>query len=147
MIGLPVVTGEFRVAADPVLRFAPSGVAVCKLRAVASSRKKVNEEWVDDKTCWVNLTGFKRTAENMAESFQKGDLVTVVGKIQTEDWEDKDGGKRTSVDIVCDSIGAAVTFAVASVHKAERVPAGGGGRSPADEDPWAAPVQPEDPPF
>src|SRR5690348_6113573 len=97
---LPIVTGEFRAAADPNLRFAPSGTAVCDVRAVASSRKKQGDEWVDDKTCWVRLTGFKRVAENMAESIEKGDLITVTGKVSTDEWEDKEGQKRTTVNIV-----------------------------------------------
>lgn len=157
---LPTVTGEFRVAGDPNLRFAPSGVAVCNLRAVASSRKKVDEEWVDDKSAWVNLTGFKKQAENMAESLQKGDLVTVIGKMNTEDWEDGEGNKRTSVNILVDSIGPAVTWTPATVHRTERSSggssagqrSGGGGASrssgPPAEDPWAAPpAGQEDPPF
>jgi single-strand DNA-binding protein len=147
--------GEFRVAADPVLRFAPSGMAICKLRAVASSRKKVDDEWVDDKSCWVNLTGFKKAAENMAESFVKGDLVTVTGRLQTEDWEDNDGNKRTSVEVVVDSIGAAVTWTPAKIARTERSSSssssGGGGvsrSSSADTvDPWAVPAQDDAPPF
>lgn len=150
---LPIVHGEFRVAADPDLRFSPTGVAVGKMRAVASSRKKnEQDEWVDDKACWVYLVGFKKVAENMAESFQKGDLVTVVGKVNTSDWEDRDGNKRTSIEVVVDSIGMAVTWDAARSLKAERS-SGGGQRqqssSSADEDPWATGGggQSDDPPF
>jgi single-strand DNA-binding protein len=150
---LPSVTGEFRCGADPELRFAPSGVAVCKVRAVASSRKKVNDEWVDDKTTWVNLVGFKRTAENMAETLAKGYLVTVTGRLQVENWEDNEGNKRTSVDVILDSIGPSLSFVAAKVQASERSStgsggSGGGGGSSPDEDPWAAPTgQTEEPPF
>lgn len=147
---LPVVSGEFRVAMEPELRFAPSGVAVCKIRAVASSRKQVDGEWVDDRTCWVNLTGFKKIGENMVESFEKGDLVVVTGKMQTEDWEDSNGNKRTSVGIIVDVIGPAVTFYPARpVGRQERATAsagakqGGGSQPPPGNDPWAS----EEPPF
>jgi single-strand DNA-binding protein len=158
-VALPQVMGEFRVVADPTLRFAPSGMAICKLRAVASSRKKQDDgEWVDDKTCWVNLTGFKKAAENMAETFVKGDLVTVTGRVQTEDWEDSDGNKRTSVEVVVDSIGAAVTWTPAKIARTERGSSsqssssssgGGASRSQSrDEvDPWATPAQDDAPPF
>lgn len=153
-MSLPSVHGEFRAGADPELRFAPSGVAVCKLRAVASSRKKVGEEWQDDKTCWVNLIAFKKMAENMAESVAKGDLITVVGKLQTQTWEDNDGNSRLSVDVVLDSIGPAITWNPARVERTQRSSGGssggGGGSAPPtpDEDPWAAPAaQPEEPPF
>lgn len=151
---LPRVHGEFRAAADPELRFTPSGMALCKVRAVASSRKEVNGEWVDDKTCWVNLTTFKSQAENVAESVTQGMLLVVDGRIQTDDWEDKEGNKRTSVEIVCDSIGPALSWATAKVTKASR--SGGGGQqqsssqwgNQSDNDPWATPAgQSDEPPF
>jgi single-strand DNA-binding protein len=151
-VSLPNVMGEFRVVADPELRFAPSGVAVCKMRAVASSRKKVNDEWVDDKNAWVNITTFKKSAENAAETYQKGDLITVCGRLQTEDWEDKDGNKRTSVDIVADSIGAATTWTSARIARAERSGSSSGGGAQrssggsSDPDPWATPAD-DAPPF
>lgn len=117
---LPMTVGDFRIIADPDLRFAPSGVAVAKVRAVATSKKKVNEEWVDDKSCWVNLVAFKQQAENVAESLRKGDLVSVVGRTETEDWEDKDGNKRTSVNLVVDSISPSLQFNTVSVNRTER---------------------------
>jgi single-strand DNA-binding protein len=150
-MALPRVHGVFRAAADPELRFTPSGMALCKVRAVASSRKEVNGEWVDDKTCWVNLTTFKTTAENVAESIQKGMLIVVEGRLQTDDWEDKDGNKRTSIEIVCDSLAPDLSWATARVTKTER--SGGGGsqssnRGAPAEDPWATPVgQDDEPPF
>jgi single-strand DNA-binding protein len=154
-VSLPQVHGEFRIGADPELRFAPSGVAVCKARAVASSRKKTEGgEWVDDKTCWVYLVGFKRMAENMAESLEKGHLVTVIGKVSTDEWEDREGNKRTSINVVVDSIGPAITWDPARVMKGERQQGGGGGQqqqSSPQEDPWAtgpsSEPQAEEPPF
>lgn len=155
---LPTVQGEFRVAAEPSLRFSPGGMAVGSFRAVASSRKKTDDgEWVDDKTCWVTVTGFRKIAENMAESLEKGDLVVVVGKLQTEDWEDKEGVKRTSMNIIADFVGPALTFIPAKPMRTERSSGGqSGGQSSGsrtqDEDPWAtAPSssggQAEEPPF
>lgn len=147
---LPQVMGEFRVAADPELRFAPSGTAVGKIRAVASSRKKEGDEWVDDKVCWVNLLGFKQVAENMAESFAKGDLVVVNGRLQTEDWEDKEGVKRTTMTIVVDSIGPSVRWSAArslgGERKGEKKSSGDAPSSPQD-DPWATGPASEEPPF
>jgi single-strand DNA-binding protein len=148
---LPQVVGEFRVGADPNLRFAPSGTAVCSMRAVASSRKKDESgEWKDDKTTWVDLVGFRKLAENMAESFQKGDLVTVTGKLQVEDWEDNEGNKRKSVNVMVDTIGMSVAFNAARSIKSERRETTG---SSDGGDPWATPApsggqsQSDEPPF
>lgn len=141
---LPYINGEFRAAADPELRFAPSGVAVGKIRAVASKRKKnENDEWVDDKNCWVNVTCFKQLAENIAESIQKGDLFVVSGTIETDDWEDRDGNKRTSINVIANNIGPSLAYATARVAKTERRQNDGGGQRQAtrstsrdDNDPW-----------
>jgi single-strand DNA-binding protein len=146
---LPSINGEFRTATDPNLRFTPSGMAVCEIRAVATSRKKNDrDEWVDDKTCWVTLVAFKKLAENMAESIAKGELIVVNGRLQTEDWEDKDGVKRTSLKVLLDTIGPSIAFNPARTIKSER-PSGGGGESkaPAGEDPWAPAPKEDEPPF
>lgn len=150
---LPQVVGEFRIGSEPNLRFAPSGTAVCSIRAVASSRKKNEQtgEWEDDKTTWVDLVGFRKLAENMAESFAKGDLVTVMGKLQVEPWEDNDGNKRTSVRVMVDNIGMSVAFNAARSVKADRgqqsqsQPSGG----QQQQDPWGTPATggSDDPPF
>lgn len=150
---LPQVVGEFRIGTEPNLRFAPSGTAVCSIRAVASSRKKNEQsgQWEDDKTTWVDLVGFRKLAENMAESFAKGDLVTVMGKLQVEDWEDNDGNKRISVRVMVDNIGMSVAFNAARSIKAERGQQNqgqsqqGGGQQ---QDPWGTPATGSDePPF
>jgi single-strand DNA-binding protein len=146
---LPNITGEFRVVAgDPELRFAPSGVAVCTMRVVANSRKKQGDEWVDDKVCWLKVTCFKRLAENVAESIKDKNLITVSGRLQTEEWEDKEGAKRQSYVIVADNVGLALNLSPAkSLGSSE----GGSGasRSRGTEsggtDPWQMPD--DEPPF
>lgn len=152
---LPLVTGEFRVGGEPNLRFAPSGTAVCRIRAVASSRKKDESgEWKDDKTAWVDLVGFKRLAENMAESFKQGDLVVITGKLQVEDWEDNEGNKRKSVNVVLDTIGMSAAWNPVAAIKTERQSQGGGNtpsntQSNTQQDPWQSSnnAQSDEPPF
>lgn len=150
---LPAVNGEFRLGSDPELRFTPGGVAVCDVRAVATSRKKVDGEWVDDKECWLTLVGFKEQAENMAESFEKGNAVVVMGRLQMETWEDKEGGKRTTFKVLIDAIGPATRWNPARTIKLDRKDSGssrssGSGSSEGgQDDPWAAPKQDYEPPF
>jgi single-strand DNA-binding protein len=145
---LPRVEGEFRVVTDPELRFSPSGVAVAKARIVANTRKKdeATGEWADDKFCWLNLTAFKKMAENFVESAEKGSLITVSGRIETRDYETREGEKRTSFDLIADNIGVSLTWDAAKVQKAERAAASTTGTAPA-EDPWAAQPQGDEPPF
>lgn len=149
---LPSINGEFRLAADPELRFAPSGVAVCGMRLVASKRKQ-NEagEWVDDKVFWVKGTCFRDVAEHAAESFEKGDLVIILGTIETEEWTTEGGEKRSAPAILINEIGPSARFRTFA-HGAGRTERSGGGSSrPAD--PWAtgggeaAPTNNDEPPF
>jgi single-strand DNA-binding protein len=110
---LPRITLEGRVVADPELRFGQSGTAVCKMRLVAADRKKEGDEWVDGDTLWMDVTCFKKLAENVVESVVKGDLVIVTGKIRTEEWEDRDsGGKRSKVAMIADTVSASLQFRI-----------------------------------
>jgi single-strand DNA-binding protein len=155
---LPQFFGEMRIAGDPALRFTPSGQAVANFRLVATKRKKVEkdgvEEWVDAAECWVNGTLWGRAAENAVESLESGTLVEVRGVLETRNYETKDGEKRTSIDVNLYSITPSLAYATAKVSKVERTtgsdaPAGAtqsGSAAPAD-DPWVTAPSSDEPPF
>jgi single-strand DNA-binding protein len=106
---------EGRVVADPELRFGQSGTAVCKMRLVAADRRenKATGEWEDTDTLWMDVTCFKKLAENVVESVVKGDLVIVTGKIRTEEWDDRESGqKRSKVAMIADTVSASLQFRI-----------------------------------
>lgn len=142
---LPQVTLEGRVVADPELRFSPTGVAVGKFRMVCSSRKKNEQsgEWEDDKTLWMQVTCFKRLAENLVESVEKGDLILVTGRLQTDEWTTDQGEKRSQVVCLADAIGPSLQFRTVphGAGKAERV------TSPPPKDEFATAASSDEPPF
>lgn len=146
---LPIAAEEFRVAQDPALSFTPSGVAMCRLLLVTNSRKKVNDEWVDDKVLWVRATAWRQMAENCAESLTKGDLVVVTGRLNTDEWE-QDGQKRSALAMNIDNIGPSLRWNAHRKIEAERTdstatspPASSG----ASGDPWATSGSEGAPPF
>lgn len=145
---LPMVTIEGRVATEPELRFAPSGIAIAKLRLVASSQKKndATGKWEDDKTLWINVTCFKQLAENVCESIAKGDLVVVVGRLETNEWETKEGEKRSVIQCVANSVSASLQFR--TIRHGDQRPVERSASTPAN-DPWATvgAGQVEEPPF
>lgn len=148
MRDLPYVTMEGTVVADPELRFSPSGVAVGSFRLVANGRKldKDKNEWVDDKVLWMRVVCFRQLAENAVESLRKGDLAVVTGKINTDEWEDKDGVKRSAVQLVADSVAASLQFRPIphSAGRAERSSV----TEPPASDPWTTGGgQADEPPF
>lgn len=141
---LPLISMECRAIADAELRFAPSGIAVAKVRTACNSRKydKEQDKWIDDKVCFIDVTCFKKLAENVAESVLKSDLITVTGRLQTEEWVDKTSGeKKSKMVCIADTVSVSLAFRTVAHNAAERVAAG----APAD-DPWAGPAS-DDPPF
>lgn len=137
-MSLPSITGVGRLTQDAELRFAPSGVAVCTVNlAFNSSKKDAAGNWVDGDSFFIRGTAFKQVAENIAETLKRGDEVVVAGRLKTDQWETREGEKRSSPSLLIDSIGPSLRYATAKVNKAAR---GGGGGS-SDADPWGSAPQ------
>lgn len=90
---------------DPEVRYTPDGTAVANF-SIATS-----EEWKDkntgekrEKTEWHRIVAFRRLGEICGEYLSKGRQVYIEGRIQTRDWEDKDGIKRYTTEIVADKM-------------------------------------------
>lgn len=87
---------------DPETRFTPSGAAV------ANFNLATNESWRDangdiqDKTEWHRCVMFGKSAEMAGDLLKKGQLIFTEGKLQTRNWEDKDGVKRYTTEVVCE---------------------------------------------
>jgi single-strand DNA-binding protein len=97
-----IITGN--LTRDPDLRSLPSGTAVCELRvAVNSSRKDESGNWVD-KPNYFNVKVWGAQGENCATYLSKGRPVAVDGRLDWREWEDKEGNKRQSIDIVADRV-------------------------------------------
>jgi single-strand DNA-binding protein len=130
------VSGVCRLGADPDLHFTPSGAAVCSARAVFQDRYQDRQsgEWKDGDTTWVSLIGWRQLAENMAESFKKGDDVMVTGTLVVREYKKNDGSPGYATEVKVWDIGPSIRFNAAKSARVDRQydgPAAG----PA-EDPW-----------
>ena len=98
-----ILTGN--LTRDPELRSLPSGTSVCNLRVAVNTRRKDNStgEWVD-KPNYFDVTVWGMQGENCAQYLSKGRPVAVDGRLEWREWEDKQGNKRQSVDIIADSV-------------------------------------------
>jgi single-strand DNA-binding protein len=101
MAGINKVILIGRLGRDPEVRYMQDGTAVANF-SIATS-----EEWKDkatgekrEKTEWHRIVAFRRLGEICGEYLSKGRQVYIEGKIQTRDWEDKDGNKRYTTEIV-----------------------------------------------
>jgi single-strand DNA-binding protein len=90
-----------RLGRDPEVRYTPDGTAVANF-SIATS-----EEWKDrdtgekrERTEWHRIVAFRRLGEICGEYLSKGRQVYIEGRIQTREWEDKDGNKRYTTEIV-----------------------------------------------
>ncbi len=89
-----------RLGKDPEMRYTPSGAAVARFSvATDENRKDQSGNWVQD-TTWHNIVVWGQAAERAAENLKKGNMVYIEGKISMRNWEDKEGQKRTSFEIV-----------------------------------------------
>ena len=91
-----------RLTAAPELRVTPSGKNVTRFSvAVERNYAKQGEE---RKTDFINCVAWNKTAEFICKYFSKGDMIAVVGSIQTDSYTDKDVNKRTSFEINVENV-------------------------------------------
>ena len=97
-----VITGN--LTRDPELRSTGGGTSVCSLRIASNSRTKdASGNWVD-KPNYFDVTVWGAQGENVAQYLSKGRPVAVDGRLNWREWQDQQGNKRQSVDIIADSV-------------------------------------------
>jgi single-strand DNA-binding protein len=91
---------------DPEMRYTPNGQAVTQFTvAVNRSHKDASGEWKEE-TEWFRVVAWAALAERTAESLRKGRKVYVEGRLQTRSWDDKDGQKRYTTELVASTVTA-----------------------------------------
>lgn len=105
MSGINKVILVGNVGQDPEVRYLQDGAAVANF-SVATS-----ESWADkqsgekkERTEWHRIVAFRRLAEICGEYLSKGRQVYIEGKLQTREWEDKDGNRRFTTEIVAQTM-------------------------------------------
>jgi single-strand DNA-binding protein len=112
---------------DPELRYTTGGVAVCSFGiAWTPRRRNANGEWEDGETSFFNCSAWRDLGENIAASVNKGNRVVVTGSVRARDWEDRDGNKRTSIEIDVDECSPSLRWAQAQIQRTERSGGDGG---------------------
>jgi len=94
-----------RLGKDPEVRHTPDGTAVANF-SIATS-----EEWKDknsgekrERTEWHRIVAWRRLGEICGEYLAKGRQVYIEGRIQTREWEDKEGSKRYTTEIIASQV-------------------------------------------
>ena len=71
---------------------------------VVAFRLAVQQNYTTDSTDWINIVAWKGTAALISKHFQKGDMICVEGKIQTRDYDDRDGKKVYITEVVVERV-------------------------------------------
>jgi single-strand DNA-binding protein len=89
---------------DPEMRYTPNGQAVTQFTvAVNRNYKDQNGEWQEE-TEWFRVVVWGQQAERAAEHLRKGNKVYVEGRLQTRQWEDREGQKRYTTELVANQV-------------------------------------------
>lgn len=83
-----------RMAGDPELRRTQSGTAVTSFAVAVDKGKDQGADFFD-------CVAWKETAEMVCKWFRKGKMIAIEGRLQTRAWEDKNGSKHKSTEIIC----------------------------------------------
>lgn len=102
MVNKVILVG--RLGKDPEVRYTPDGTMVTNFTmATDESYKDKNGEKVQ-KTEWHRIVTYRKLAEICGNYLTKGKLVYIEGKIQTRTWEDKEGTKRNTTEIIANNM-------------------------------------------
>ncbi len=92
------------LGADPDMRYTPNGAGVCELRLAT------NESWTDksgqkqDRTEWHKIIVWGKRAEVCSKYLAKGRQVYIEGSLRTRSWDDKEGNKRYTTEIIASDV-------------------------------------------
>ena len=99
MINKTVLVG--RLTKDPDLRYGNTGTAICRFTLAVNRTFKTQDGKDAD---FIQVVCFKKTAENVANFLNKGSLTGVDGRIQTGSYEDKDGKRVYTTEVIADNV-------------------------------------------
>lgn len=165
MAGETTITVVGNLTRDPELRFTPSGAAVANFTVASTPRTfdRASGEWKDGEAMFLDCSIWRQAAENVAESLSKGMRVIVTGRLRQRNYEDRNGNRRSVLEVEVDEVGPSLRYATAQVTRSSSGSSGGWQRGGSEggwssqgsapqanrgpqNDPWAD-AQSDEPPF
>jgi single-strand DNA-binding protein len=89
---------------DPEMRYTPNGQAVTQFTVAVNRNYKDSEGAWQEETEWFRVVAWGPLAERTAEYLRKGRKVYVEGRLQTRQWEDRDGQKRYTTELIAQTV-------------------------------------------
>jgi single-strand DNA-binding protein len=122
---------------DPELKYTPSNRPVCNLNIATNEVFKDKSGQRQERTEWHRVTVWGEQAENCSKYLAKGRSVYVEGRLQTRSWDDKEGKKRYTTEVIADRV-VFLGGGGAGAEGGARRSGGGGGRSWGEDSPGAS---------
>jgi single-strand DNA-binding protein len=150
------ITVVGNITADPEYKIFPSGKAVANFTVASTPRRfdKATGQWADGDALFLRCNLWGDYAEHATESLTKGMQVMATGRLKQRSYDDREGVKRTIVELDIDDVGPTLRFATAKVVKATRNGGQAGGtqvqrsNGSAGADAWTSDAPQDDkPPF
>lgn len=110
-----------RLTRDPELRYTQSGTAVASF-TLAVDRDFTSKDSGEREVDFIDCVAWRNTGEFVSKYFSKGSMAVVSGRLQLRDWQDKDGNKRRSAEVVAGN----VYFGSSKKQEGGAAPAAGG---------------------
>lgn len=104
MSGINKVIVVGRLGQDPEVRYTQGGQAVCNFSVATSESWNDKEGQRQEKTEWHRIVVWGKIAEICSQYLGKGRQVYVEGRLQTRQWDDKEGNKRYTTEIVANTV-------------------------------------------
>jgi single-strand DNA-binding protein len=146
MAGETIITVVGNLTADPELRYTQTGLAVANFTIASTPRTfdRQANDWKDGEALFLRASCWREFAEHVAGSLTKGSRVIATGRLKQRSYDDREGNKRTAIELEVDEIGPSLRYATAQVTRASGGSTGGGNRGQVAggaggaEEPWAA---------
>jgi len=119
MLNKAILIGN--LGADPEVKYTQSGTAIANFN-IATTESWTKDGKKEEKTEWHRIVAFARIGEICGEYLSKGSKVYIEGRIQTRQWDDKDGNKRYTTEIVVREMKMLSTQRESSGHQEEQPP-------------------------
>ena len=129
---------------DPELRYTPQGTAVCQFSVATNERRRDKSGEQQDITTWFRVTAWGKQAENVSKYLSKGRRVYVEGRLHMEEWTDREGKTRQTLEVnasdvqfldsAADVEGIPVRQSEQSAPSSARGASGGGGGRSSEPD-------------
>ncbi len=124
---------------DPEMRFTSGGTAVCNFRVASNRRWTDSSGQQQEETTFLTVNCWRSLAENVAESFSKGDRAVVLGRIRVRNYENREGQTVWVTEIEADEVAPSLRWARATIEKTSGTSTSGSGGGSA-----GAPPPPDD---